>query len=398
MDLQAAKRGRWAVAALFFVNGCIMGAWAPQIPLLLPRHQITEAVLGLMILMIGIGAVGAMLFAGKIIATHGSRRTALFFGTLAIPVLPFVVFAPNLWILGPAMVLFGATLGCMDVAMNANAVEVERRLGRAIMSASHGFWSVGGFAGGALGGLALGRFGAHEQALGVAVLALVVLVAASRFLIVEPGAHSNPDAPRVKTHLLPRVPALYIVGAMALFTMIAEGGVLDWAALYLSKTFDTGLDRAGLAFGLFSGAMAIMRFAGDRVRDRFGAVGTLRVSGLIAATGMLLAALAPTDTLAIAGFTLSGLGVANMVPILFSAAGNVPGLPPGAGIATVTMLGYSGILLAPSGIGYAAQTIGYRTTYLIIAALLLIVVTQAHRAAAANRVTGQTRDQTLPAG
>ena len=379
MDLQAAQRGRWAVAALFFVNGCIMGAWAPQIPLLLPRHQISEAVLGLMILMIGLGAVGAMLFAGKIIGHHGSRRTALFFGTLAIPVLPFVVFAPNLWVLAPAMVLFGATLGCMDVAMNANAVEVERRLGRAIMSASHGFWSVGGFAGGAVGGLALDRFGAHQQALGVALLAMIVLVVASRFLIVEQVAVATADAPKVKTPLLPRLPALYVVGAMALFTMIAEGGVLDWAALYLSKTFDTSLGRAGLAFGFFSGAMAVMRFLGDRVRDRFGAVGTLRVSGLIAAAGMLLAAVAPNDTLAIAGFTLSGLGVANMVPILFSAAGNVPGLSPGAGIATVTMLGYSGILLAPSGIGYAAQTIGYRPTYGVIVALLLVVVAQAWR-------------------
>ena len=386
MDLQAAQRGRWAVAALFFVNGVIMGAWAPQIPLLLPRHQINEATLGLMILLIGLGAVGAMLFAGRLIATLGSRRTALIFGTLTIPVLPLVVFAPNLWLLAPCMVLFGATLGCMDVAMNANAVEVERRLCRAIMSASHGFWSVGGFVGGAIGGLALDRFGAREQALGVSVIALVVLVSAARFLIVEPVAPA-PAANTVtpKTHLLPRLPALYILGTMALFTMIAEGGVLDWAALYLSKTFDTGLARSGLAFGFFSGAMAIMRFVGDRVRDRFGAVGTLQGSGLIAAAGMLVAAVAPSDTLAIAGFALSGLGVANMVPILFSAAGNAPGLSPGAGIATVTMLGYSGILLAPSGIGYAAQTIGYRPTYFIIAALLLIVATQARRAAAANR-------------
>ena len=167
--------------------------------------------------------------------------------------------------------------------------------------------------------------------------------------------------------------------------MISEGGVLDWAALYLSRTMGTDLARASLAFGFFSGAMAIMRFAGDRVRDRLGAVATLRLSGLIAATGIAVAAIAPNDVVAIAGFAFSGLGVANMVPILFSAAGNFPGLSPGAGIATVTMIGYSGILVAPTGIGFAAQTIGYRPTYGVIVALLLIVVSQAHRAAPAER-------------
>jgi MFS family permease len=386
MTIQAAARGRWAVAAMFFVNGVIMGAWAPQIPLLLPRHQITEATLGLMILLIGIGAVGAMLFAGKLIAAFGSRRMAILFAALAVPVLPLVVLAQDLVSLGAFMVIFGATLGCMDVSMNANAVEVERRLGRAIMSASHGFWSVGGFVGGAIGGLAIASFGAEAQAIGVALLALCVLLTAAPFLIAEPPIPAPVKGATAPATLLPRVPALYILGTLALFTMIAEGGVLDWAALYLSRTMDSSLARSGLAFGFFSGTMAIMRFVGDRVRDRFGAVLTLRVSGVIAAAGIGVAALAPTDTVAIAGFALSGLGVANMVPILFSAAGNVSGLAPGTGIATVTMMGYSGILLAPSGIGYAAETIGYRPTYAIIAVLLLIVASQAHRAAAADRV------------
>ena len=312
---------------------------------------------------------------------------AILFGLCITPALPLVVTAPNLWVLAPFMVLLGASMGCMDVSMNANSVAVERRLGRAIMSSSHGFWSVGGFAGGAIGGLAVDRFGAVTQAVGVAAISLVILCAAAPFLIAEAphpavaGTGQNPA-----THTFPRVPALYIVGFMALFTMISEGGVLDWAALYLSKTMGTSLSRAGLAFGFFSGAMAVMRFLGDPVRDRFGAVDTLRLSGLVAASGMLVAALAPGDLVAIAGFAFAGLGVANMVPILFSAAGNVAGLTPGSGIATVTMIGYSGILVAPSGIGYAAQTIGYRPTYTVIALLLLTVALQANRAASADTV------------
>ena len=346
--------------------------------------------LGLMILLIGVGAVGAMVFTGKLIAAYGSRRCAVVFGLFLTPALPLMVLAPNLWLLAPCMVWLGAAMGSMDVAMNANAVEVERRLNRAIMSSSHGFWSVGGFAGGAIGGLALARFGAEAQAIGVGLIALVTVALAARFLIVEPRAVHAPGQ-RPKTAMFPRVPALYVMGALALFTMMAEGGVLDWAALYLSRTLGSSLERSGLAFGLFSGAMAVMRFLGDRVRDRFGPVATLRVSGLVAACGMTVAALAPNDIVAIAGFAFSGLGVANMVPILFSAAGNFPGLTPGGGIATVTMIGYSGILVAPSGIGFAAQTIGYRPTYGVLVVLLLVVVSQAWRVAPAERVMGGSK-------
>ncbi len=383
MDMQAVKRGRWAVAALFFVNGFITGAWAPQIPLLLPRHQITEFTLGLLILLIGLGAVAAMMFAGKLIAAYGSRQMALLFGALVAPILPLVVLAPNLYLLAPCLILMGGNLGCMDVSMNANAVEVEQRIGRAIMSSSHGFWSLGGFAGGGIGGLALARFGAVEQALGVSVISFSVLIIAARFLWREPNARAA-GAAKPKTAMFPKVPMLYVLGGMALFSMASEGSVLDWAALYVSKTLDAPLERSGLAFALFAGTMAVMRFLGDSVRNRFGAVRTLRVSGLIAAAGILVAALAPTDIVAIAGFAFAGLGVANMVPILFSAAGNHPGTSAGSGIATVTMIGYCGILLAPSVIGYAAETIGYRATYLTIVALLIVVVLMARQAVHAD--------------
>jgi len=156
-DLSHARRGRWAVALMFLANGFVMGAWAPQIPLLLPRHGIDKSTLGLLILVLGLGAVTAMLFAGRLIARHGTRDVLRVFALSIVPVLPAVVYSPNLWLLALFMAVFGAMAGCMDVAMNANAVEVERGLGRAIMSSSHGFWSLGGFLGGSLGGLAIRR-------------------------------------------------------------------------------------------------------------------------------------------------------------------------------------------------------------------------------------------------
>ncbi len=184
----------------------------------------------------------------------------------------------------------------------------------------------------------------------------------------------------------PRGVAIYILGLMALFSMVPEGGVLDWAALYLTKEHGASLSTASFGFAMFAGTMAVVRFLGDGVRNRFGAVTTLRVSGLVGAAGMVGASLAPNETLVIASFAISGLGIANMIPIVLSAAGNHPGASAGSGIAVATMMGYSGILIAPSAIGFAAEHVGYRMTYGVLALLLIVVAALATRVAAADRI------------
>ena len=385
-EMRTAMRGRWAVAAMFLVNGFLMGAWAAQIPRLMPRHAILEGMVGLIILALGIGAVSAMLLAGRLIGRFGSRRMVVVFGLLSAATFPLLILAPSLWLVFPLAAIMGGVTGTMDVSMNANSVAVERRLGRAIMSSSHGFWSLGGFAGGSLGALVIARFGAGVQVLLVAgISALIVAIAGGAMMHDAPHGR-DPETGKRQRQTFPRKPVLYLIGAMALFTMVPEGAVLDWAAIYMKKDLGTSLAVAGFGYAAFSMMMAGMRFAGDRVRDRFGAVRTLQISGLAGALGMALAAGAPNGWVAIAGFAISGLGVANMVPILFSAAGNMPGLSPGAGIATVTMMGYSGILVAPSTIGFVAQSAGFRLTFAVLAVILLVVVALAGKAEAADRI------------
>ena len=177
---------------------------------------------------------------------------------------------------------------------------------------------------------------------------------------------------------------LALLGFLALFSMVPEGAVLDWAAIYLQKELGSDVFVSGLGFAFFAGAMAIMRFLGDSVRNRFGAVRTLRISGLIGAAGLMGGALAPQDRLAIASFAVAGLGVANMVPVLFSAAGNHPSLPSASAISIVTMVGYCGILVAPSSIGFLAEHAGFRPTYLGLSVLLVVVALMAARAADAD--------------
>lgn len=380
------RKGRVAVASLFLVNGAIMGAWAPQIPQILPRHGIQEAVMGLLLLGLGLGAVSAMLFAGRLIHRFGSVVVVLSFATALVVVFPLVALAPDLLTLALAMFALGAMAGCMDVAMNANAVEVERALGRAIMSSSHGFWSLGGFVGAALGGWLIAAAGAVTQAVLVSTALAAIIAAAAPFLFRAPRAPATDGAEVHRPAILPRAPQVWLLGLTALLCMTPEGAIMDWSALYLVDDLGVGTSAAGLGFALYSGAMATMRFAGDAVRNRFGAVRTLRISALVAAGALVAASLAPTAGLAMLAFAVAGLGIANTVPILFSAAGNLQGMSPGAGLATVTMVGYAGILVAPSTIGFVAEHAGFRITWAGMAVCLIVVASLARLARDADLI------------
>ena len=364
-----AWRGRWAVATMFFANGFLTGSWAPQIPVFLTRLEISKLTLGLLILLFGLGAVAAMTWCGHLISRHGSRNVVRWFGVCASFGLLLVALAPNVPLAAIAMILFGGVIGGMDVAMNANAVAVERKLSRAVMSSSHGFWSLGGFVGGGLGGFTIQHYGHLAHAMGATVVAFAAILLAMRYLVGE-------DKPATAAHAkfsLPKAPAIYLIGLMALLSMIPEGAVLDWSALYLRQELGADLATAGLAYAAFSGVMALMRFLGDGVRNHFGAVKTLRVSALLAAAGMLVAGLSPSPWVAIFAFAFSGFGVANMVPIAFSAAGNQGGISSGTGMSVVTTIGYCGILVAPSAFGFIAEHTGFGPVFIALSGLLVVV-------------------------
>jgi len=295
--------------------------------------------------------------------------------------LPAVVLAPGFASAALAMFCFGAITGGMDVAMNANAVAVERRLDRAIMSSSHGFWSLGGFAGAAAGGVLLEAHGAFAQALVVA-LASAAVVAAMLAHALRDRPEGQADKPSTRW---PLAPLPYLLGLAALFGMIPEGAVLDWAALYLQRELGSPVAAASLAFAGFSGAMALMRFSGDAIRNRFGAVATMRASCLIAASGLVGAGLATSTQAAIAFFALAGLGIANVVPIAFSAAGNQPGLAPGVGMSVATTMGYSGILVAPSAIGFVGERTGFAPIFVALALVLFALAMLARVVRTADR-------------
>ncbi|MGV8937523.1 MAG: MFS transporter [Allorhizobium sp.] len=375
---------RIAVSLLFFVNGFFMGSWAPKIPEFAARLKLSESGLGLMLLVFGIGSLLLMPIAGAQIARFGSRRVVQVATVLFLPTLLGMALVGQIWTAAIAIFLFGGLTGAMDVAMNANAVEVERRLKRSIMSSCHAFWSLGGLVGSLTGGFLIERLGGTGHALS-ATVAAVVLFMIARPMILADAPH--PDEVRQKI-ALPLSPLPWLIGLVALFSMIPEGAILDWSALYFRDELNASVAFSGFAFAAFSLAMAIMRFAGDLVRDRLGAVKTLRFCTLSSFVGLVIAGFAPNVTVAMIGFAIAGIGISNMVPIAFSAAGNLPGLAPGIGLSVVTTMGYSGILVAPSLIGFIAEHTSLSSVYIGISLLNLVVFGLAGLARFADRDHG----------
>ncbi len=378
-------RGRRAVSLMFLVNGFTVGSWAPKIPEFAARLQLSDLHLGLMILTFGIGSLVAMPVVGTFVARLGSARVAKTAGVLVVPALLVLTLAPTASAAAAVIFFVGAAVGGMDIAMNANAIFVERRMRRAIMSSCHGFWSLGGLLGAALGGMLIAYVGILGHVLVVTILGAAGMAAAWAG-VEEDGPH--PGEPRHPVRL-PKTLVPYLLGIMALFSMVPEGAVLDWGALYMRRELDAGLALSGLGFGAFSAAMALMRFAGDPIRDRLGAVVTMRICTLSALAGMLAAGLAPTPVVAILGFSVAGVGISNMVPIAFSAAGNMPGLAPGIALSLVTFMGYSGILFAPSVIGFLAEHMSFHVIFSALPALFLVVLLLSGLARHADMVRGQ---------
>ncbi|WP_416358038.1 MFS transporter [Aureimonas phyllosphaerae] len=361
-------RERLAVSGAFLANGFVLGNWTPQIPLFQQRLGLSEAHLGLMILAFGIGAVVAMPLLGAATARFGSRRATLAMHAILALSLPLLVLAPNVPVAALAILLFGASMGGMDVAMNANAVSVERQRPRAIMSSCHGFWSVGGFIGAATGGFLIVSLGPVGHFLFVSALLLAALWPIGRAML-EDRDLAGVSAPANAEGEGPAAPsaarlAVLGIGICALFGMVPEGATIDWSAIYLRSELGADVAMSGFAFAAFSAVMALFRFLGDGIRDRLGAVRTLRLSAVAAIGALLVVGLAPNLGVAILGFALLGIGLSNIAPIAFSAAGNVPGLKPGVGISMATTIGYSGILIAPSAIGYLAEHFGFQAVFL----------------------------------
>ncbi len=364
------RRARLAIGIVFLVNGAVFGSWAPHIPLVQERLGLGPALLGAALLAAAVGALIAMLGAGALIARYGSAPVTRVSGLMLCVSLPIVALAPNLAFLVAALALFGASNGIMDVAMNAHGVAVETRLQQPIMSSLHGMFSLGGLLGAGTGALLLGWLSPPTHILVAAAVLVLVAWLVMRHLL--PGRVDVGDA---GPHFVLPTRAALGFGVLAFLVLMTEGAILDWSAAWLRGDLGASPSMAATAFAAFSAAMAAGRFGGDHLRRRFGAEILVRGSACVAAAGLALALLLATPFAAVVGFACAGLGLANTVPVLFGAAGRLPGQQPGAAIAATASIGYLGFLVGPPLIGFAAQatTLGLALGILVLATAIVAI-------------------------
>lgn len=350
------RKARVAISTVFLINGAGIGLWAAHIPVIQARLALPTEALGLVLLTVAAGAMLAMPLAGLACARMGSKHATCLFGVLFALATAGLVAAPGIAALFVLAFLFGAANGLLDVAMNANAADVERARGRPTMSSFHGFFSVGGLSGALLGGLmiraGLGEGGGALLLAGVSLAAILLL---QRSLL-DSGAHQR-EGRRSRSFIAPRGRVLAL-GLLALLCMVVEGALVDWSALLLRERSGVGAPAAAIGYSAFSITMALSRFAGDRVVARLGPAVVMAAGGIAISCGIALAVATPYFVVGCIGFALVGLGAANVVPVVFSAAAGHGGERPEAALAAVATIGYSGFLMGPPAIGWIAAHSG----------------------------------------
>lgn len=317
----------------------------------------------------------AMPLAGTLVPRLGSRIMSTMGGAGFAGSLLLAVLAPTRWMLLLALIGFGLCGAGMDVAMNAQAVLVEVRSGRRVLSSLHGLYSLGNVVGSLGVSAAFARGLSHRGLVFAISAALLVAVLASSSFMLPDRANGQEQNRRSFA------PRLILLGSLVVAAMICEGAMADWSGLYLRNARHLGAGWAGVGFGVFSGLMLAGRLLGDRIVATLGELWTLRVGGLLAACGALLVIYGPGTSAALSGFALLGIGLANASPVLYRGAGHVRDVPAGVGLATAVGMGYAGLLAGPPLLGGIAQAFGLSAVFLVMAGLALVLAGNARFAA-----------------
>ena len=358
-----------AARAFFFIGGFGTATWAPLVPLLRERLMVGGDVLGMLLLCIGVGSLLTMPLSGALAMRLGCRRVVMTAAVLFAAILLLVSCVDALSLAVPIVLIFGAVMGCIDVVVNIVAVLVEKGIGRRIMSGMHAFWSLGGFVGAGLYGVWVGLLGLTPfQSTAIAAGLILLLTAVfGRHLIPYGGGGGALLA-------LPRG-IIVFVGMTAFIAFLSEGAVMDWGGVYLTTVRGMDLALAGTGYSVFSAAMLTMRFLGDRVVQRIGALPVAVGGALLAFGGILLVMFAPVDALLYVGFFAIGIGSANIVPVFFSLMGRQNVMPVSAAVSAVSTMGYLGILAGPAAIGFVSSLTTLQTAFAMLAALSILQAT-----------------------
>lgn len=368
---------RAATFAVFAVNGAMIGTWVAHIPWLQERLDVSKSTIGLALLCMAAGALVAMPLTGQVLDRRSSAQVTRAAALVFCLMLPLPLLAPGPVALGAILLVFGSANGVMDVSMNAHAVAVERDLGRPIMSSLHGGWSLGGFSAAGLAVLS-GAAGLDPRVLALCVG--IALWVGALWITARLGAASAQSRGEGTGFALPSR-GVILIGLLCFLAMVTEGAIGDWSGIYLRQDLGSSAAAAATGFTGFSLGMATARLGGDWLNERFGAGRLLRAGMSVVALALAAVLLIGEPVPAVIGFALIGLGIANAVPILFSAAGRHE--PPGPSLAAVFTLGYTGFIVGPPVIGVLGDTIGLPATLALLCLCALSVTVLGGRATGA---------------
>ncbi|GAQ56411.1 MFS transporter [Streptomyces acidiscabies] len=370
---------RVVLTVFFAVDGFIFAGWVVRIPDIKEQTGASASSLGLALLCVSAGAVVTMLFTGRLCQRHGSHLITVICAVLLSLSITLPPHAHSVPTLGAVLLLFGVAYGGINVAFNSAAVDLVTVLRRPIMPSFHAAFSLGGMLGAGLGALVAGSLSPAWHLLLLGVVGLVVTAVAGRTLLRLPPArahagdhdravrpvraHRNDDKPTGG----PRARRLVIVfGLIACCTAYGEGALADWGALHLREDLNASAGAAAVGYSCFALAMTVGRLSGTTLLERLGRSRTVVAGGTLAAAGMLLGALAPAFWAALIGFTVAGLGLANLFPVAVERAGALAGPH---GVAVASTLGYGGMLLGPPAIGFMADWLSLPTALTSVAVL-----------------------------
>lgn len=343
----ATRSSQVAVASLFCALGFSYGTWTSRLPAIKANLGLSTSQVSVLLLFAALGAIFSFPVTAAALHRLGSRGASLLAGGLMGAGLLLLGLAPN-WILACAiMCVYGVVASTLDVAMNAQGVEVERATGRPVMSRLHAVFSLGTMAG------AFFASGIASVTTSVPLhFTLAALVVLAAVFLPRGGliADARPLEGGTRSFALPRGAAL-LIGAMAFLGMIVEGSMVDWSTLYLKERAGASQQVAPLGIASLQGAMLVTRWFGDRARVRWGARRLLFAGSLLAGASLAAALAIGGVVPALVGFALFGIGVATVSPCVYAAGAREGGVA----LAAVMTLGALGFLVGPLVIGAVSQ-------------------------------------------
>lgn len=374
------KNARIATKLIFLVCGLGLSSWAPMVPFAKVRLNLNDADLGLLLLLLGGGAISMMPVSGILSHRYGSRIVILVAAIVVALVLPLLITLNSTLWMGVALFIFGSAIGTLDVAMNSHGVQVENLSEKPIMSSLHGLFSVGGL----LGSLGLGflmKLGLQPMTGAITISLLLIIIVSWKYTSLftkdtekaailkfssTAGSSGSSSSSWLKGSVI-------FLGVLCFAVFLSEGAMLDWSAIFLTENRGVAEDFAGIGYAVFSIAMAFMRLLGDKIVSKLSGKKVVVGGSLLAAAGLFLVISTPWTATALIGFVLLGLGAANIVPVFISEGGKLKDVSASVSIPAITTIGYLGQLAGPAMLGFIAHQFSLSLALSFTGVLLVLV-------------------------